>query len=310
MKAPHRTPNFMNYLTDPQNASRHAVKKSDDHIAQTVTRRGGVYGDHRFAEALSCGRNFACLDLSDHRLNSSHDSIRRADLSDVAGQDVRDSWLTASNATSDLALRTTSLDECANQALKINVHEPMIVTTINQVNRNLVRLVDKNSYMDKPYDLMTVGGRVRYAREKLAKPKRLSQRALARLAGMSQPTLWALENGEGETARIVDLATALNVNPRWLARGEGRPHDDLDQSTDNQTLEKAPIVGHETTPKESDNMLSLDGISDEMRVIINELARIDRIQGRRRGILVASIGAIIATTEPTQDEMPAARARN
>lgn len=185
----------------------------------------------------------------------------------------------------------------------------MIVTTINQVNRNSGQALDKNSYMDKPYDLMTVGGRVRYAREKLAKPKRLSQRALARMAGMSQPTLWALENGEGETARIVDLAAALNVNVRWLARGEGEPHLDLDQSPEDQTLEKPPIAEGETVPKENDNMLSLDGISEEMRVIINELARIDRIQGRRRGILVAAIGAIIATTEPTQDEMPIVRAR-
>lgn len=36
----------MNYLTDPQNASRHAVKKSDADTAQTITLRGGVCGDH------------------------------------------------------------------------------------------------------------------------------------------------------------------------------------------------------------------------------------------------------------------------
>ena len=300
----------MNHLTDPRYASRHAVKKSDANIAQTITLRGGVCGDHRLTEASSSDRIFARLDLSDHILDASDDRIGRSNLTDVSAKDVRDGWLTASNPTGDLTLRAAGLDEGANQTLKIDFHDQMIVTTIGQVNRNFVRLIDKNSYMDKPYDLMTVGGRVRYAREKLVKPKRLSQRALAKMAGISQPTLWALENGEGKTSRIVDLATVLNVNPRWLARGEGQPHDDLDQSSDNQTLEKAPISGHENVTKESDNMLSLDGISDEMRVIINELARIDRIQGRRRGILVASIGAIIATTEPSEEEAPKVRARN
>lgn len=299
----------MNYLCNPLNAS-HGIKRDDANIAQTVTRRGGVCGDHRLTEASSSDRILSCLDLSNHILNACNDRIGRPNLTDVSAKDVRDGWLTASNSTSDLTLRASGLDEGANQALKINIHDQMIVTTIGQVNRNSGQQIDKNSYMDKPYDLMTVGGRVRYAREKLAKPKRLSQRALAKMAGMSQPTLWALENGEGETARIVDLATALNVNPRWLARGEGEPDVDKDQSNYDLTLEKPPISAPENQSKESDKMLSLDGISEEMQVIIKELARIDRIQGRRRGILIASIGAIIATTEPAQDEVPIERASN
>lgn len=35
----------MNYLRNPLNAS-HGIKRDDANIAQTVTRRGGVYGDH------------------------------------------------------------------------------------------------------------------------------------------------------------------------------------------------------------------------------------------------------------------------
>lgn len=299
----------MNHLCNPLNAS-HGIKRDDENIAQTVTRRGIVCGDHLLTGASSSDRILSCLDLSNHILDARHDRIGRPNLTDVSAKDVRDGWLTASNSPSDLTLRASGLDEGANQALKINFHDQMIVTTIGQVNRNSGQQIDKNSYMDKPYDLMTVGGRVRYAREKLAKPKRLSQRALAKMAGMSQPTLWALENGEGETARIVDLATALNVNPRWLARGEGEPDVDKDQSNYDLTLEKPPISAPENQSKESDKMLSLDGISEEMQVIIKELARIDRIQGRRRGILIASIGAIIATTEPAQDEVPIERASN
>ena len=299
----------MNCLHSPLVAHCALIKRDGHLTIQTVTRRGSVCGDHRLTEASSSDRIFARLNLSDHILDPSDDRIRGPNLTDVSAKDVRDSWLTASNSASDLTLRASSLDKGANQTLKIDFHDQMIVTTIGQVNRNLVRVIDKNSYMEKPYDLMTVGGRVRYAREKLAKPKRLSQRALAKLAGMSQPTLWALENGEGETARIVGLATVLNVNPRWLARGEGQPYVDGDQTESNRGLEKAPTTDPEIRPKESDKMISLDGISDEMQVIIKELARIDRIQGRRRGILVASIGAIIATTEPAQDETPIARAR-
>lgn len=50
----------MNYLRNPLNASRR-IKRSDANIAQTITLRGGVCGDHCFAEALNSGRNFVCL---------------------------------------------------------------------------------------------------------------------------------------------------------------------------------------------------------------------------------------------------------
>lgn len=111
-----------NHFYNPLNASRISIKRPEP-TGQTNTLRGGVCGDHRVTEELRSGRNVARLDLSDHRLNSCYDGIGRANLSDVAGQDVRDGWLTASNATSDLTLRASGLDEGANQALKINFHD-------------------------------------------------------------------------------------------------------------------------------------------------------------------------------------------
>ncbi|WP_174936758.1 hypothetical protein [Burkholderia lata] len=111
-----------------------------------------------------------------------------------------------------------------------------------------------------------------------------------------------------EYAKAFDCALE-EISPRIaleIARAShvAQPSQDPDaappdprQSPDYQTLEKSPIANVENPQKEGDNMHSLDGISDEMRVIIQELARIDRTQGRRRGVLIATIGAIIATTE-------------
>ncbi len=50
----------------------------------------------------------------------------------------------------------------------------------------------------------------------------LSQSALAKAAGMSQPTYSDLERGISKsTSLIVELAKALGVNALWLATGEG-----------------------------------------------------------------------------------------
>ncbi|KWF90362.1 hypothetical protein WL95_27420 [Burkholderia cepacia] len=129
---------------------------------------------------------------------------------------------------------------------------------------------------------------------------------------------WLEAESIPELTRLMAMARSYGVNFEWLTTGrgmmantshamsqEGNPQKiDVDQSTDNQTLEKSPPQNPEKLPKDGDNMLSLVGISNEMRAIIEELATIDRDQGRRRGILIATIGAIIATTETGADEPP------
>lgn len=55
-----------------------------------------------------------------------------------------------------------------------------------------------------------------------------SQASLAEAAGVSQPTVWKIVSGRTQSsAKIVDLAKALNVRPEWLANGQGsmRPDD-------------------------------------------------------------------------------------
>lgn len=58
---------------------------------------------------------------------------------------------------------------------------------------------------------------------RLREDRVLSQRDLARMAGLSQGTVWRLENGFAEAypSTIRKLAEALGVEPRDLVRREG-----------------------------------------------------------------------------------------
>jgi transcriptional regulator with XRE-family HTH domain len=58
---------------------------------------------------------------------------------------------------------------------------------------------------------------------RLRKDRVLSQRELARMAGLAQGTVWRLENGfpEARPSTIRKLAEALGIEPRELVRSEG-----------------------------------------------------------------------------------------
>jgi len=50
----------------------------------------------------------------------------------------------------------------------------------------------------------------------------ITQGALAKASGVSQPTIWRLTKGEAEGSRkLVDIARALDINVEWLANGSG-----------------------------------------------------------------------------------------
>ncbi|BCQ34343.1 helix-turn-helix domain-containing protein [Erwinia rhapontici] len=50
----------------------------------------------------------------------------------------------------------------------------------------------------------------------------MTQGALAKASGVSQPTIWRLTKGEAEGSRkLVDIARALDINVEWLANGAG-----------------------------------------------------------------------------------------
>lgn len=57
--------------------------------------------------------------------------------------------------------------------------------------------------------------------------RNLSQGALAKAAGIAQPTIWRLVKGQAKgSTKLVDIANALSVNVEWLANGSG----DMDSS--------------------------------------------------------------------------------
>ncbi|WP_410843820.1 helix-turn-helix domain-containing protein [Paraburkholderia sp.] len=90
-----------------------------------------------------------------------------------------------------------------------------IATPITRVNRKSYGALYKNSDM-------TLGERLKAAR----KHAKLTQEALAKRVGMSQPTLSDLENGNSlGTSFVVALARATGVQAAWLAEERGPMFD-------------------------------------------------------------------------------------
>ena len=59
----------------------------------------------------------------------------------------------------------------------------------------------------------------------LMNEKGISQAELARLIGIKQPSVFKILNGETRNPKkILEIATALNVDPHWLKTGEGDPN--------------------------------------------------------------------------------------
>ncbi len=58
----------------------------------------------------------------------------------------------------------------------------------------------------------------------LMNEKGISQAELARLIGIKQPSVFKILSGETRNPKkILEIATALNVDPHWLKTGEGGP---------------------------------------------------------------------------------------
>ena len=58
--------------------------------------------------------------------------------------------------------------------------------------------------------------------------KRLSMNAFAKMVGVSQPAIAKIISGDTRDPKnILEIATALGVNPHWLKTGEGSPDADV-----------------------------------------------------------------------------------
>tara|TARA_R110001592_G_scaffold66684_1_gene204862 strand:+ start:260 stop:589 length:330 start_codon:yes stop_codon:yes gene_type:complete len=70
---------------------------------------------------------------------------------------------------------------------------------------------------------MTIGIRLKEARKRA----KLTQQALANLAGVTQARISSIEmNVQSTSSYVVELADALGVSPQWLKTGENRGDED------------------------------------------------------------------------------------
>lgn len=76
---------------------------------------------------------------------------------------------------------------------------------------------------EPPRELLTLGSRLRYARDH----RDMKQNELARLSKVDAAQLSRLESGQSgagvEAATIIRIARALNVSVGWLLADEGQP---------------------------------------------------------------------------------------
>ena len=64
--------------------------------------------------------------------------------------------------------------------------------------------------------------------KKLLDDKNLSMNAFAKQLGVSQPSISDIVNGKTRSPKnILEIATALGVDPHWLKTGEGEPDSDF-----------------------------------------------------------------------------------
>ena len=75
-----------------------------------------------------------------------------------------------------------------------------------------------SEYIIYSINMLTLGDRLKQVRNK----RNLTQVALAKLTGIPQQTIHAIENKKAKsTGHLIALSKALHVNPEWLSTGEG-----------------------------------------------------------------------------------------
>ncbi|EKT4090772.1 helix-turn-helix transcriptional regulator [Stenotrophomonas maltophilia] len=87
----------------------------------------------------------------------------------------------------------------------------------------------------------TLSERLVAARERAG----ISQTALARTVGISQQAIAQLESGKAKkTGALAEIARALNVDPMWLALGEGDMDGSAEQSNRVDDSEYTDVIGY------------------------------------------------------------------
>lgn len=109
---------------------------------------------------------------------------------------------------------------------------------------------------------MTVGNRVKQARTKAG----MTQEMLARISGVAQARISALELNKNKSSRyLIELSTALGVEPAWLSTGAATGEVKVDY-----------------TPLEKELMRLIMGLSEEDRA--REIAYIQKLVSARSSL--------------------------
>ena len=130
----------------------------------------------------------------------------------------------------------------------------------------------------------TLAERLKYIRSL----RRLSQKEIADRLNLVQSTYCRIENGLTEKANILAISNALNVNPNWLATGQGDIYQDNNPILDNKiqhiiNYPSATISKKQHLPlndllfKQSDdldNLFITSIIGDDMNPILGHLSMV------------------------------------
>ncbi len=122
--------------------------------------------------------------------------------------------------------------------------------------------------------------RLRYAR----KLRKLSQVQLAQKAGVKQASISDLERGESKSFRgntLVSVATALKVNPEWLAHGKGSmERQNIPLSDRAVTVAQAfQRLDPEVQDKIADMILTMAAQSDKFGPAVED-SKVERAYGK------------------------------
>ncbi|SPX84349.1 helix-turn-helix domain-containing protein [Moraxella ovis] len=149
----------------------------------------------------------------------------------------------------------------------------------------------------------TLAERLKYIRNL----RKLSQQEVADLANISQPTYFKIESGiTKRTGSILELANVLNVNPTWLATGQGDIYQDNNSILDNKNqliinYPSATISKKQCLPlndllfKQSDdldNLFTTSIIGDDMNPVLGHLSTV--VVDKRKAPLPIVNGMIYA----------------
>lgn len=144
---------------------------------------------------------------------------------------------------------------------------------------------DNNGLSSKELvELDTLAERLKYIRNL----RNLSQKEIADRLNVAQSTYCRIENGLTEKADILEISNALNINPIWLATGQGDIYQDNNPILDNKiqhiiNYPSATISKKQHLPltdlllKQSDdldNLFTTSIIGDDMNPILGHLSMV------------------------------------